>query len=168
LLLLSFSVVLIHSMVPHHHHHGVVAESSASCCDEQQHSQNRQSSQSHHSPHSPHSSQRNHDHNDLCNHNDPFNHYNHHSQPNPHNQCSCDAHPNHCDAFNEITFFKSSGSRIDAPQVLNSLFQAAPGSDMLQLTNRSTDPGYYVPRTIQHIACPGGRSTSLRGPPGTA
>jgi hypothetical protein len=90
----------------------------------------------------------------------------HHSHHNAQDQCSCDAHPNHCDAFNEITFFKSSGSRIVGPPVLNSLFLAAPGSDMLQLADRSTDPGFYVPRTIQYIACPGGRSISLRGPPG--
>ncbi|MEX2427175.1 MAG: hypothetical protein WD577_02910 [Bacteroidales bacterium] len=48
---------------------------------------------------------------------------------------------------------------------MNSLFLAAPGSDMLQLTDRTTDPGYYVPRTIQYITCPSGRYCLLRGPP---
>lgn len=144
LLLLCFSVVLIHSMVPHHHHHEVVAESSASCCDEHHSSQG---SQKHH---------------------DPCNHDNHHSHHYLYDHCSCDAHPHYCDAFNEINFYKSSSSRIVTPLILNSLFQATPGSESLQLPDRSTDPGYFVPRAIQHITCPGGRTTSLRGPPTAA
>ena len=95
-------------------------------------------------------------------------HHNHHDPHNDHDQFTSDAHPHHCDAFNEIAFYKTSDSRIDAPQVLNNLFLAAPYSDMLQIADRSTDPGYFVPRTIQHTTCPGGRTTSLRGPPSTA
>ena len=156
LLLLCFSVVLIHSMVPHHHHHGVIADSPASCCDGQHSSHNPNSSHRRHSPISQHN------HQDLYSYHDPQNHQV------THDQCKSDANPMHCDAFNEITLYKSSGSRIDAPQVVNSLFQVASCSESLQLTDRSTDSGYYVPRTIQHITCPGGRTTSLRGPPRAA
>jgi hypothetical protein len=117
LLLLSFSVVLLHGMVPHHHHHGVVPESSASCCSDQQ------------------------------------------------NQCDADGNSQYCDAFNEISLLKRSVSRVESPQLLNSLFQVVILNEKLQVAERLTSDGHFVPRTILSTTCPEGRTISLRGPP---
>lgn len=142
LLLLCFAVIPAHNMVPHHHHSGVIYPVHGEACPEGDH-----------------------DHQDGPQDDHQSDHQNNHQKD--HQDDHRKAHPVHCHAFNEISFYKNVLPGISGPSELPVLYAiyAAP-ADACNETHALKNT--IVPPTVPYYSRYCGNQISLRGPPSAA